>query len=377
MKFTISRNAFSDGLQQVLHAVSLRPSLPILSHVKLEVQGKEVSLTTTSLDLGIRCHLGATVEAEGAIALPVKKLASIAKALPGQEVSVEASAPLQITLRSGASTFKISGLDAGEFPKLPSFSEAHELRLEQEDLREMLRRVSYSQSHDENRYLLNGVYFSFEDKDLNVVATDGRRMSMVSRTMREEISSFPSIIVPAKTVAELERLLGHGKTVDLKFNEKQVSFDIAVDVSEEQEATLRGSIGLISKVVEGRYPNYRQVLPTSTAHRIRVERELWADTVQRVALVASEKNYSVCLRIADHTLEVSAKSAEYGEAQESFAIQYDEAPVEIAFNPQFLVDPLRILPDDTIFFEFKDELSPGVMKTSGNFICVVMPLRLR
>jgi len=195
--------------------------------------------------------------------------------------------------------------------------------------------------------------------------------------MPEDVSGFPSIIVPAKTVAELERLLGHGRYVDLRFNEKQLAFDIAVDVSEEKEVTLEGSIGLISKVVEGRYPNYRQVLPTSTEHRVQIERELLAETVQRVALVASEKNYLISLRLADHALEVSAKSAEYGEAHESFGITYDETPVSIAFNPQFLVDPLRILPDDSIFFEFKDEMSPGVLKAADRFVCVIMPLRLR
>ncbi|MDR2420221.1 MAG: DNA polymerase III subunit beta [Puniceicoccales bacterium] len=377
MKFTISKNAFSDGLQQVLHAVSLRASLPILSHVKLDVRENNVTLTTTNLDLGIQCHMTAMVEAEGSIALPVKKLATIVKALPGQEVSVEESSKSHIILRSGAATFKIGGLGVEEFPKLPLFAEAHELRFEQSELREMLRKVSYAQSHDENRYLLNGVFFSFEDRMLRLVATDGRRLALVCKAIESEVSSFPSIILPAKTVAELERLLDHGKYVAMKFNEKQVSFDIAVDVVDEKELTLEGSIELISKVVEGHYPNYRQVLPSSAEHRIKIDRELLGETVQRVALVASEKNYSVCLRMADHMLEVSAKSSEYGEAHESFAINYDETPVEIAFNPQFLTEPLRILQSDDVFFEFKDEMSPGVLKTLDDFICVIMPLRLR
>jgi DNA polymerase-3 subunit beta len=376
MKFTISKNAFSDGLQQVLHAVSLRASLPILSHVKLDVHGKNVTLTTTNLDLGIQCHMTAIVEMEGSIALPVKKLATIVKALPGSEVSVEENAKSQITLRSGAATFKIGGLSVEEFPKLPTFTEAHKMRLEQVELREMLRKVSYAQSHDENRYLLNGIFFSFEDKIVRLVATDGRRLALICKETGET-QSLPSIILPAKTVAELERLLDRGKYVDLKFNEKQISFDIAVDVSDDRELTLEGSIELISKVVEGHYPNYRQVLPSSTEHRIKIDRELFLEAVQRVALVSSEKNYSISLRMADHMLEISAKSSEYGEAHESFAINYDEAPVEIAFNPQFLAEPLRILPNDDVFFEFKDEMSPGVLKTLEDFICVIMPLRLR
>ncbi|MDR0445279.1 MAG: DNA polymerase III subunit beta [Puniceicoccales bacterium] len=377
MKFIISKNAFSDGLQQVLHVVNTRASLPILSHVKIDVYGRHVTLTTTNLDLGIQCHMAAVVESEGSVTLPVKKLATIVKALPGSEVSVEEGSKAQITLRAGASTFKISGLGAEEFPKLSTFTEAHEMQFEQNKLKEMLCKVSYAQSHDENRYLLNGVFFSFEDEALYLVATDGRRLGLVRKVMGERTESYPSIILPARTVSELERLLGHGKYVHLKFNEKQVSFDIAVDVSDEKEVTLEGSIELISKVVEGRYPNYRQVLPSSVEHRVKIDRALLLEIVQRVALVASERNYSVCLRMADQALEVSAKSSEYGEAHESFPISYDETPVEIAFNPQFLIEPLRTLQEDDVFFEFKDEMSPGVLKTLEDFSCVIMPLRLR
>jgi DNA polymerase-3 subunit beta len=249
------------------------------------------------------------------------------------------------------------------------------LSLPQADLARMLKSVAYAQSSDENRYILNGVYFNFADGKLTLVATDGRRLALVSHEVAVTEANAGSLILPAKTVAELSRLLGQGVTAQITFNDRQAAFEIEIG----EAATGNGlvdNIYLVSKIVEGNYPNYRQVIPKETEHRVKIERELLAECVQRAALVTSDKNNSIRLKATKNLLEISAQSPEFGESHETMAIAYAGGEVQIAFNPQFLLDPLRALSHDEVFFEFKDELSPGIFKTLDSFLCVIMPLRL-
>lgn len=375
MKFKINRDHFVTGLQQVLNVVGTRATMPILSNVLIQAEGDHISLTTTNLDLGIRCRIKASVEAPGGITLPVRKLATIIRALPNVDVMVDASSGNQAKITSGGSTFRMMGIGEDEFPPLPSFADQHVFNLSQEDVSRMLKSVSYAQSTDENRYILNGVYFQFAEGKFSLIATDGRRLAMISRDINIAPENAGSLILPAKTVAELERLLGRGEQLKVTFNDRQVAFEIGLS-PEAEEAGLVSSIYLVSKIVEGNYPNYKQVIPKETENRIKVERELLAECVQRAALVTSDKNNSIKLKISSNLLEISASSPEYGESHESMAIEYQGPEVQVAFNPQYLMDPLKALTQDEIYFEFKDELSPGVFKTLESFLCVVMPLRL-
>ena len=359
MKFKISKEHFSTGLRQVTNVVSSKPQMAVLNNVLIKAEGGNVMLTTTNLELGIRCSIKAEVEEPGDITLPVKKLAAIINAMPQQEVVVESS----------------DGLKAEDFPALPSFVDQHSYELPPQELALMLRSVSYAQSTDENRYILNSVFFNFSEGKLSLVATDGRRLAMISRDMKIDHEDEGSIILPAKTVTELEKLLSQGKMVKISFNERQVAFDIEVG-EESSNSGLTGSIYLVSKIVEGSYPNYKQVIPKEAEHRIKVERELMLETVQRVALMTNDKQNSVKLKIADNCLEISGESAELGEAKEPIEVEYTGPEVKIGFNPEFLLSPLRNLTKDEVFFEFKDEMSPGVFKTLDNFLCVVMPLRI-
>lgn len=375
MKFKINRDHFATGLQQVLNVVGTRATMPILSNVLIKAEGKQLSLTTTNLDLGIRCQIQAEVEVEGVITLPVRKLATIIRALPNIDVLVEASGSGQAKITSGGSNFRIMGIGEEDFPPLPSFADQHVFHLSQAELANMLKSVSYAQSKDENRYILNGVYFIFEDNALNLIATDGRRLALTSREIEVAENNSGSLILPAKTVDELERLLGHGEEVKITFNERQVAFTINIS-DDSEKGGLIDTIYLVSKIVEGNYPNYKQVIPKETENRVKVERELMAECVSRAALVTSDKNNSVKLKIGHNVLEISGQSPEYGESHESMAIAYEGPEVTVAFNPTFLLDPLKSLTKDEVYFEFKDDLSPGVFKTLDNFLCVIMPLRL-
>ena len=373
MKFKINQDHFSNGLQQVLNVVATRSTMPILSNVLIEAEEEYISLTTTNLDLGIRCRIKADVETPGGITLPVRKLATIVRELPQNDVFVDAGHNNQAKITSGGSLFKIMGINTEEFPPLPSFENRHVFELSQSEIVSMLKSVSYGQSTDENRYILNGVYFNFADEKLTLVATDGRRLALTALETEISEDNTGSLILPAKTVAELERLLGKGEKVKIAFNDRQVAFEISID---EEAIGLVDQLYLVSKIVEGNYPNYRQVIPKETEHRVKIERELMLECVNRAALVTSEKSHSVKLKVSKNLLEILGSSSEYGESHESMAIAYDGPEVQVAFNPHFLMEPLKALNKDEVYFEFKDELSPGLFKTLDNFICVIMPLRL-
>ena len=376
MKFKISKEHFSTGLKQVTNVVSSKPQMAVLNNVLIKAEGGNVMLTTTNLELGIRCSIKAEVEEPGDITLPVKKLAAIINSMPRQEVVVESSDGQTARIHSGDTEVKrFNGLKAEDFPALPNFVDQHSYELPPQEMDLMLRSVSYAQSTDENRYILNSVFFNFSEGKLSLVATDGRRLAMISRDMNIDHEDEGSIILPAKTVTELEKLLSQGKMVKISFNERQVAFDIEVG-EESSSSGLTGSIYLVSKIVEGSYPNYKQVIPKEAEHRIKVERELMLEAVQRAALMTNDKQNSVKLKIADNHLEISGESAEFGEINVSIEVEYTGPEVKIGFNPEFLLSPLRNLTKDEVFFEFKDEMSPGVFKTLDNFLCVVMPLRI-
>jgi DNA polymerase-3 subunit beta len=374
MKFKINQDHFSNGLQQVLNVVASRSTMPILSNVLIEAEEGHISLTTTNLDLGIRCRIKSEVTERGSITLPVRKLATIVKELPVNEVFLETSEKNQAKITSGGSLFKIMGISSEEFPPLPTFENRKVFELSQDEIVNMLKSVSYAQSTDENRYILNGVYFNFADEKLTLVATDGRRLGLTGLDLEVSEENTGSLILPAKTVAELERLMGKGEKVNIAFNDRQAAFEIGLD--EAGDSGLVDHLYLVSKIVEGNYPNYRQVIPKETEHRVKIERELMLECVHRAALVTSDKSNSVKIKVSKNLLEISGQSSEYGESHESMAIAYDGPEVQVAFNPQFLMEPLKALNKDEVFFEFKDELSPGLFKTLDNFICVIMPLRL-
>ena len=373
MKFKINRDHFANGLAQVLNVVGSKATMPILSNVLIEAEKDQISLTTTNLDLGIRCKIKAEVKETGAVTLPVKRLAGIVRELPNVDVVLDAAASHQVKLTSGGSTFRIMGIGKEEFPPLPEFGEEKAYSLEQSELVTMLKSVAYAQSTDETRYILNGVYFNFKDGMLSLVATDGRRLALTSKEMDVPPETSGAIILPAKTVGELTRLLDKGEKVKINFNDRRAAFQIATD---KDTSGLIDHVYLYSKVVEGNYPNYHQVIPKETHQRIKLERELFLQCVHRAALVCSEKANSVKIKLSSNLLELTAQSPDFGEAHESMAIGYSGPDLQVAFNPNFLMDPLRALTKDEVFFEVKDEVSPGVFKTLESFVCVIMPVRL-
>lgn len=363
MKFSVTKDKLLECLQQVQNVVSTRTTLPILSNVLLQANGNEVRLTTTDLDVGVRGSFEAEVEKEGATTLPARRLFTIIRELPSSEISFDVDGKNAASIRSGQSFFKILGLPEEEFPPLPKFDESKIVTIPQKALRDGLRKTSYAISTDETRYVLNGVLFSFKDNKLTLVATDGRRLAMVDIDLEFPRSHEADIIVPTKAVAELQRLLTDDGEVRVSLTSGQIAFDL--------NNTL-----LVSKLIEGNYPNYKQVIPGEMKERVTLERETFLNSLKRVSLLASDKSNSIKLNFSKNNIDITANTPEVGEAKESLPVTYKGREFSIAFNPEFLMAPLRNLTEDEIFLDLIDEMSPGVIKIQSPFLYVLMPMRI-
>ena len=368
MNLTITKEQILAGLQAVQNVVSTRTTLPILSNVLLRAEKDRVEFTATDLDVTIACSVEAKVKKPGAATVPVKKLFGIARELNGREIDLEVDEKNVCSVRCGSSFYKINGLGADEFPPLPKFKDDKKVSLQQETVKAMMRKTSFAVSSDESRYVLNGIFISLKDHKMTLVATDGRRLALVDEEVDISEKSSGEFIVPSKAVGELNRLMQDKGEVEIKFGENQASFALKDE---------KGfSVLLITKLIEGNYPNYRQVIPSETKERIPLVREEFLQALRRAEIMTSEKANSVKLTFGKNNLAITANSPEVGEARETLAVNYKGKEMAIAFNPRYLIDALAALTEDEVFFELIDELSPGVLKINGPFLYVVMPMRL-
>jgi DNA polymerase-3 subunit beta len=363
MKFSVAKETLLEGLQRTQNVVSTRANLPVLSNVLIQSTEGGLLLTTTDMEVSVRCTIPANVEKPGSTTLPVRRLSAIVRELPSTEISFETDGKNITSIRSGGSFFKIYGLPAEEFPAFPSLDEVKEYSLKQAELKDGLKKTSYAISLDETRYVLNGILFAFKENKLTLVATDGRRLALFENDVEFPQSLESDIIVPTKAINELQRLLGESGEVQIRAADNHVAFE------------LNGSL-LISKRVDGNYPNYRQVIPGQAKERITLEREAFLSCVHRVGLLSTDKTSSIRLSFSKNNIDISANTPEVGEAQESISCIYKGEEFSIAFNPDFLMDPLRNLPNDEVFLELIDEMSPGVIKINTPFLYVLMPMRV-
>jgi DNA polymerase-3 subunit beta len=370
MKLTISKEQLIAGLQAVQNIVSTRTTLPVLSNVLLRAEAGRLDLTSTDLDVTISSTVEATVEGPGAITLPAKKLFGIVRELPTQSVEMDVDDKNMCRITSGASFYKIHGLPAEEFPAIPTFAENRKIVISQEKLRSLLKKTSFAISTDESRFVLNGIFFSLKEHTLTLVATDGRRLALAEEEVDIPENSQGECIVPSKAITELNRLLQPQNDVEIKFTDNQVAF-ILQHGGEKGFATL-----IISKLIEGNYPNYKQVIPGECKERVPLVREEFLQALRRAEIMTSEKSNSVKLNFSKNKVEITANTPEVGEARESIAINYKGVDMAIAFNPGYMMDPLKALDNDEVYLELIDELSPGLIKINGPFLYVLMPMRM-
>jgi DNA polymerase-3 subunit beta len=368
MNLTISKEQLITGLQAVQNIVGSRTTLPILSNVLLRAEGERLELTATDLDVTVSCSVEANIKKGGASTVPVKKLFGIVRELNAVEIDLEVDEKSTCSIRAASSYYRINGLSADEFPPLSTFKEEKKVSLLQETVLGMLKKTAFAISTDESRYVLNGIFFSLKDHKLTMVATDGRRLALADEEGDISEKSQGEFIVPAKAVNELTRLLQAKGDVEIKYADNQAAFTLKDEKG--------SSILIITKLIEGNYPNYRQVIPAETKERIPLAREEFLHALRRAEIMTSDKANSVKMTFTKNNLAITANSPEIGEARESIAVNYKGKDLAVAFNPRYLIEPLTALAQDEVFFELTDELSPGVLKINGPFLYVVMPMRL-
>lgn len=363
MKFTVPTAELLEALRRVLSVVSSRSTLPVLCNVLLTAKDGEVSLTTTDLEVSITTSISAEIEREGQTTLPARKFGQIVGTLSGEKITLDTDENLTTSIASGSAKFKVMGLDAAEFPKEGEFEENRQLTFAKNELGKTLRKIAYAVSTDQTRYVLNGILLSIQDGNFTAVATDGRRLALVERALAEgEAVSGGDVILPIKVVNELQRLLeGEGEVV-IRISDARASFQI-------------DKTTVTTKLVEGAYPNYRQVIPSSFNNSVIVPRNSLSEVLNRVSVVVSDSAASVKFSLAENKLVLSASSVEVGEANEPLELSYQGDDVSISFNPSYLRDPLRNLECDEITVRFNDEFKPVVITGDEGFLCVIMPMR--
>ena len=363
MKISVTKDALMSGLQLVHGVVGSRTTLPILSNVLLKAEQGKVWMTTTDLEVSIRCGIEADVKQAGATTVPARRLLSIIRELPSAEIEIDVDEKNAASITCGSSFFKILGLSEEEFPPLPEFSGGNSYSMDRAVLKDMLQKTSYAASMDEMRYILNGNLLSFKGDKLIVVATDGRRLALAEQEVEFPKEAEGDVVVPTKAVNEiLHSVQGEGP-MRIHVLKNQVAFEF-------------GDILVVSKLIEGQYPNFRQVIPAQCERRIAVEREMLLTAVRRVAILTSDKSNAIKLTFAKNKLTVAVFSPDVGEAHETIPVKYTEKEISVAFNPEFLMDPLRNLTADEVALEVTDELSPGVIKCDVAFLYVIMPMRI-
>lgn len=362
MKFALAKQVLLDGLNKVAGVVSTRPSMPILSNVLLEAADGELKLTTTNMELTILAKVPCLVELPGRITLPAKKLQSIVREMRDGEVTIEINGTIA-TIHCNRARFKLNGLAAEEFPALPVFKEAREFKVPQAMLNRGLRYTEIAISHDGSRYVLNGIYTCFQDGKLTLVATDGRRLALFENELEFPESQQVCIDIPSRAVDEVHRLLGDAGDVMVRITSNRASFDF-------------GDTLLVTQLIDGNYPNYRQVIPGRYNERIVMPAAELNETVRRVALLSTEKTNNVRFTFTPGSMEVQSSAANIGEAHEAMPIDYNGRELAITFNADFFLAPLKAIGDGEVMLDLIDSSSPGVMRVENEFLYVLMPMHL-
>jgi len=362
MKIEVPKGILLNGIQKVQNVISARSTLPILSNILIETQQGKLKLTATDLDIGISCTVPVDIQEPGQITIPAKRFSDIIKELPDDSVSINTKKNNLIIIETKSCQFKIMGLPYEDFPKLPEFKEGGVIKLEQATLKEMLTLTSFAVSLDETRYILNGILFKINQNSLTFVATDGKRLAVIERKLKQNTEKDLQIIVPLKTIQELNRNLQEEGELSMLLGNNQVLFDL-------------GSAVIISRLIEGEFPDYRQVIPPASENKINVGREQFLLAVRRAALLSTPDYQAVKLEVFKNKLVVSKSTPDIGESREEVTIEYQGKEIAVGFNPNYLIDVLKNLKEEKIEFELTDTEKPGVIRIDG-YVYIVLPMRL-
>ena len=367
MKLTVSRETFLSQLAVVARGVSTRSAIQTLSGVLVRLQDGKAELLATDTELGIRAGLDAEASDDGAVVVPGRLLLDVTRSLPEGALSFEyRSSHQDVEVVSGAARFHLRTLPVEDFPRLPVPDASAALSVPAAAFIETVARVARSASRDETRPHLTGVLVTAQEAALRMVATDSYRLSVKETTLERPLAGSLEANVPARTLQELSRIAAANGTETIE-----------VTALENQVVFVAGDVVLSSRLVEGRFPNYQQLLPESYEHELRIERGELLEVVRRVGLLA-QKNAPLRLCFTEGALEVSAQTPDVGEARESLPVPFKGEQLEIGFNPEFFRDGLESAETEELILKLISPLRPGLIQSGddGGFIYLVMPIRL-
>lgn len=366
MKFKIQREAFLKPLQQIIGVVERRQTLPVLGNILVQADARGLTLTATDLEVELVAELPLEVELEGETTLPARKLLDICRTLPdGAEVELDIGKE-RATLRSGKSRFTLATLPASDFPVIEELKNTETFRFRQKDLKELIDRTHFSMAQQDVRYYLNGLMFELDKKGIRCVATDGHRLALCELTAKTGMNDGYQVIVPRKGVQELLRLLENEDTeVDIQIGGNHIRVSMP-------------TIRFTSKLIDGRFPDYKRVVPKGGDKEVHADRDVLRQALARTSILSNEKYRGIRLNLDRNILKIQAHNPEQEEAEEELEINYDGVGLEIGFNVTYLLDALAALPGDHVRIVLSDANSSCLIEdlSLGHCRYVVMPMRL-
>jgi DNA polymerase-3 subunit beta len=367
MKFTITREKLQEGLVAVAASVPAKTTLPVLANILVEATKDGVRFSATDLDIAVSTVIPAEVDAEGAVTLPARKLVEIVRELPSGGVRVTATGEQRVQLECGRTKFKLLGISKDEFPRFPQVKFDKPWTVNSGDLQKLIGHVAFAASVEESRPILNGVLWELRPERMRMVATNGHRLAKMDIAAAGGRESA-DLIVPPKALEQIRRLFGPSEEIALAKSENHLGF------RSDQTA-------VFTRLIEGPYPNYEQVIPRENDKVATVDRQAFAAALRRVGVVASDQTHRVRLTFAAGIAKFSVSTPDLGEAHDEIALTYEGDPLEIGFNANYLLEVLKYMPTDEVRLTFKAPERAATVEPVGwdenaSYLCLVMPLRL-
>jgi DNA polymerase III subunit beta len=367
MKVSITREKLQEGLAAVAGSIPTRTTLPVLSNLLLETEEGGLRLSGTDLDTAVSIRVAAEVEGGGAITAPAKKLQEIARELPPATINLTAQGDA-ITISAGRSRFRLNGLAKDEFPAFPSVSFENSWQVSGRDLNQLISHVSFAVSTEETRPILNGVLWEVRGDEMRMVATNGHRLAKMTIPRSTGSGGEGELIVHPRALQQVQKLFKPDDEVEIARSENHLAFR-------------SGAVQIYTRLIEGPYPNYDQVIPKDNDRIMVADKVPLTGAIRRMAIVASDQTHRIRMGLGGPMLKFSVQTPDLGEASEELPVEYDGEPMEIGFNANYLLELLRYMPTDEVKLTFKAPERAATMEPLGNedapdFLCLVMPLRL-
>lgn len=369
MKLHLTKAELFQGIQTVQTAVSARSTLPVLGNILFEATEKGLRLSATDLEVGIRSWVKADVVENGAVTVPAKILADFLRTLEDdREVKISVAENNKIEIRSGRDRLNLTGLPKEDYPVLPEFDDSKAVSIPQTTIREMFKKTIFAASSDETRYVLNGVHIIVDQGKATAVATDGRRLAYIQRPIPNKELQI-KVIIPTKAVQELMRLVSEGTSED---DNLKVSF------TDNQASFSNGTTVVLSRLIEGHFPNFEQVIPKAREIQLQLNRAALLASVTRVAVGTLERGGSIRLTLTKGSLNIQSAALGRVEVESELTTNYEGAELGMAFNPIYLMDVLKALDTDDVVMELSTPLNPGVIRPANDesYRYVMMPMKV-